>query len=144
MRHLIGRLAVALLLVVCTLQCTSSSAQTNTTVRIGYANLALIKAKQKSWLDYSLRQTPDSDLRTAFEKCSKQVQWEVKRDHGFSQTPQMGGTWEGKPLILSLPATDSRPMSQDKFAEFGPSFAASGKAPAAAKPQTPARPAVAH
>lgn len=67
----------------------------------------------------SLRAGVKVDLRSAFSKCNQEVQWEVKRDRGFPQTPQIGGNWEGSPLILSLPASQPRKMSLEKFAEFG-------------------------
>ncbi|MCC7529688.1 MAG: caspase family protein, partial [Candidatus Melainabacteria bacterium] len=67
----------------------------------------------------SLRLSSNLDLRKAFDKCAQQVQWEVKRDRGYAQTPQLGGKWEGVPLILSLPATEPRKMSMDKFSDFG-------------------------
>jgi uncharacterized caspase-like protein len=53
------------------------------------------------------------DVKSAFEKTRQEVQWEVKSNYGESQTPQLGGEWEGLDLVLSAPATAPRPMPPD-------------------------------
>lgn len=53
------------------------------------------------------------DVRTAFSKLKHDVEWEVKVDHGKSQTPQIGGDWQGSELIISVPASEPRSMGQD-------------------------------
>ena len=50
------------------------------------------------------------DVKSAFTTAQKSVSWEVQNAFGESQTPQLGGQWEGKELILSVPATQPRPM----------------------------------
>ncbi|MGD9681191.1 MAG: caspase family protein [Candidatus Obscuribacterales bacterium] len=53
------------------------------------------------------------DVKTAFSKLKHDVEWEVKVDHGKSQTPQIGGDWQGSELIISVPASEPRSMGQD-------------------------------
>lgn len=49
------------------------------------------------------------DVKTAFADVQKKVGWEVQNAFGEKQTPQLGGKWEGKELILSVPAVEPRP-----------------------------------
>ncbi len=48
------------------------------------------------------------DVKTAFTDVQKKVAWEVQNAFGEKQTPQLGGKWEGKELILSVPAVEPR------------------------------------
>lgn len=49
------------------------------------------------------------DVKTAFADVQKKVGWEVQNAFGEKQTPQLGGKWEGRELILSVPAVEPRP-----------------------------------
>ena len=62
------------------------------------------------YLVETLKEKKGSDLKTAFAEVQKKVEWEVKSVFGEKQTPQLGGNWEGKELILSLPPTENRPV----------------------------------
>lgn len=55
-----------------------------------------------------LRANKNIDMKTAFENIQKKVGWEVKSTFGERQTPQLGGDWKGKELILSLPPKEPR------------------------------------
>jgi WD40 repeat protein len=57
-----------------------------------------------------LRQNRKGDVKSAFAEIQKEVAWEVKSVYGEKQTPQLGGHWEGRELILSAPATAPRPV----------------------------------
>lgn len=48
------------------------------------------------------------DVKKAFTQAQEKVEWEVKSAYNATQTPQLGGDWEGRELILSLPATRPR------------------------------------
>ncbi len=48
------------------------------------------------------------DSTKTFEELRKRVQWEVKRDFSKEQTPQLGGSWEGRDLVLSIPPSAPR------------------------------------
>lgn len=58
------------------------------------------------------------DLKSAFEKTRNKVQWEVKSAFGQTQTPQLGGAWEGNALILSAPATQTREIFNPALSEL--------------------------
>lgn len=106
----------------------------------GHLILSSSSPNQRSWesknydngvftnkLIEALRSGPRVDVNTAFAKLEKSVSWEVKRDYGFEQTPQMGGNWQGQKLILSLPASEPRDMVQSKLMEvMGTSAGAAG------------------
>lgn len=62
------------------------------------------------YLVETLREKKGTDVKTAFAEVQKKVEWEVKSVFGEKQTPQLGGNWQGKELILSLPPTESRPV----------------------------------
>ncbi len=62
------------------------------------------------YLIEALRKNNKVDVKTAFAEVEKQVSWEVKSVFGEKQTPQLGGNWDGQQLILSVPASESRPM----------------------------------
>lgn len=49
-----------------------------------------------------------ADVRGAFSTLQQNVQWEVQNAFREKQTPQLGGNWEGRDLILSVPATAPR------------------------------------
>lgn len=49
------------------------------------------------------------DATNTFNELRKRVQWEVKRDFSREQTPQIGGSWEGRDLVLSVPPIAPRP-----------------------------------
>lgn len=51
------------------------------------------------------------NVKAAFDELQSQVQWEVKRDYGAQQEPQLHGDWQGKTLVISNPATSPRPMT---------------------------------
>lgn len=66
----------------------------------------------------SLRQSGGKiDVRKAFETTKEKVEWEVKSAFNKSQTPQLGGEWEGKELVLSAPATKPRTVFKVPFAQ---------------------------
>lgn len=48
------------------------------------------------------------DIKAAFSDVQKKVGWEVQSAWGEKQTPQLGGQWEGKEMILAIPAIDTR------------------------------------
>lgn len=48
------------------------------------------------------------DIKTAFADVQKKVGWEVQSAWGEKQTPLLGGKWEGKEMILAVPAIDTR------------------------------------
>lgn len=48
------------------------------------------------------------NVKNSFAKLKQQVEWEVKNTLGETQTPQLGGNWEGAELILSAPPTAPR------------------------------------
>ncbi len=58
----------------------------------------------------TLRQNKKADMRQAFQAVQKKVAWEVLSVYSQKQTPQLGGSWQGKELILAVPATEPRPM----------------------------------
>ncbi len=69
------------------------------------------------YLINALRQNKGAiDVQKAFSSIKGPVQWEVKRDYGVQQSPQLGGNWTGQELILSVPATAPRPMSSSSAA----------------------------
>jgi len=49
-----------------------------------------------------------ADIKLAFEQIKKEVGWEVKNAYGESQTPQLGGDWQGKELVISVPPSENR------------------------------------
>ncbi|MBX9696220.1 MAG: caspase family protein, partial [Cyanobacteria bacterium] len=49
------------------------------------------------------------DATNTFSELRKRVQWEVKRDFSRDQTPQLGGSWEGRDLVLSVQPISPRP-----------------------------------
>jgi uncharacterized caspase-like protein len=48
------------------------------------------------------------DIKKAFSVAHEKIGWEVKNAYQARQTPQLGGDWEGKQLILSAPAASPR------------------------------------
>lgn len=74
------------------------------------------------------------NVKNAFAELQEKVQWEVKRDYGSLQEPQLGGSWQGKELVLSLPASKPRPMTGVAGENFILPSAHQPKAPAANKP----------
>lgn len=50
------------------------------------------------------------DVRSAFRDVQKKVSWEVQSAFGERQTPQLGGEWEGKELILAIPPIEPRAL----------------------------------
>lgn len=50
------------------------------------------------------------NIEAAFEKMKNDVSWEVQNAYNQSQSPQLGGKWEGQKLILSAPASAPRPI----------------------------------
>lgn len=55
------------------------------------------------------------DVRTAFDELKKNVSWEVKSAYGESQTPRLGGDWQGRELVLSMPATEPRRLFNEEL-----------------------------
>ncbi len=53
----------------------------------------------------------NGNVNQAFDKLQSQVSWEVKRDYGAQQEPQLGGNWQGRELVISSPAGSPRPMT---------------------------------
>lgn len=64
----------------------------------------------KYLLDALRKNNKRIDVKSAFSDVQKNVSWEVKSVFSEKQTPQLGGEWEGRELILSLPATENRPV----------------------------------
>ncbi|MBP7862475.1 caspase family protein [bacterium] len=58
----------------------------------------------------AFRADKKGDVKQAFNSVKKNVGWEVKSAFGESQTPQLGGEWEGKELVLTVPAVEPRKM----------------------------------
>lgn len=58
------------------------------------------------------------DVKTAFEELEKKVSWEVKSTYGESQTPQLGGDWEGKELVLSVVPSEHRALMNPHLREM--------------------------
>lgn len=50
------------------------------------------------------------DVQTAFADVQKTVAWEAQSNFGASQTPSMGGKWEGVHLVLSTPPSEPRSL----------------------------------
>lgn len=50
------------------------------------------------------------DVKSAFKMVQDKVSWEVQNAFGERQTPQLGGEWEGKELILTVSPIAPRPM----------------------------------
>lgn len=66
----------------------------------------------------SLRQSGGKiDVKKAFDTTCEKVQWEVKNAFNKTQTPQLGGEWEGKELILTAPASKPRTVFNVPFAQ---------------------------
>lgn len=60
------------------------------------------------YLLQALRADKKTDIKAVFSKVQDQVGWEVQSAFNEKQTPQLGGDWEGRELILSVPATQPR------------------------------------
>lgn len=69
-----------------------------------YANGVFTKALMNAIRSNQMR----INQNEVFKKLRDDVSWEVKRDFGVEQTPQVGGVWEGNDLILSVPASAPR------------------------------------
>jgi hypothetical protein len=84
-----------------------------------------------------------TNVKTAFEELKKSVAWEVKNAFGESQTPRLGGDWQGKELILSTPASEPRTVFNKDLIEMMSGKSTSGGAklpnPPAKVNLTPAR-----
>lgn len=64
------------------------------------------------WLLQALRQEAGkTDVKKAFSVVQEKVKWEVQRDHGASQQPQLAGVWEGGELILSTKPSAPRNLN---------------------------------
>lgn len=50
------------------------------------------------------------DLKKAFSDVQTKVSWEVKSAFNAAQSPQLGGNWEGKDLLLAVPARQPREL----------------------------------
>jgi tetratricopeptide (TPR) repeat protein len=50
------------------------------------------------------------DILSAFAKMKKDVQWEVQSNYGVTQTPTLGGKWEGIVLQLAVPPSEHRSL----------------------------------
>lgn len=71
------------------------------------------------------------DVKTAFNYVKDKVAWEVKSAYKVSQTPQLGGDWQGQDLALYVPATKPRTIFDKELLEMM-RFWSAGIAPAAA------------
>lgn len=70
-------------------------------------------------------------IKAAFSKMKEQVEWEVQRDEGVSQSPQIGGNWVGEDLKINVPPSAPRQMGNISFATAVPT------PPASQAPETP-------
>lgn len=90
----------------------------------GFGNLVISSSSpnERSWeskvsangvftkyLLQSLRLT-HGNVKNAFDKLKDDVGWEVQNAFNQPQHPMLGGEWAGKELILSAPASTSRPI----------------------------------
>lgn len=66
-----------------------------------------------------------TDVKSAFAQVQEQVTWEVKSAFNTNQTPQLGGEWEGRELILSVPATKPRQMFNPELLQMMRAWSAS-------------------
>lgn len=60
------------------------------------------------YLIQALRGNNSCDVKSAFADLQENVAWEVQNAFGEKRTPQLGGEWEGKELILSVPSSEPR------------------------------------
>lgn len=81
--------------------------------------------------------TKKTDVRSAFDLVVKNVGWEVQSAFGEKQTPQLGGNWEGRELMLSVPASEPR---QNFNPELLKMMSKNVAKPAVAKPNQPKLP----
>lgn len=51
-----------------------------------------------------------SGIKAAFAHMKEKVEWEVQRDEGQSQSPQIGGHWQGEDLKINVPPAKPRQM----------------------------------
>ncbi|MBY0549116.1 MAG: caspase family protein [Candidatus Obscuribacterales bacterium] len=70
----------------------------------GYANGVFTK----NLIDVLRENGTKLNAGNTFEQLKKRVQWEVKRDFSREQTPQLGGNWEGRDLVLSVQSMSPR------------------------------------
>lgn len=73
-----------------------------------------------------------SGIKAAFAHMKEQVEWEVQRDEGQSQSPQIGGNWEGEDLKINVPPSNPRQMAAP------PGETATAYAPPSSPPSRPA------
>ncbi len=72
------------------------------------------------------------DVKTAFNNARDKVAWEVKSAYKVSQTPQLGGDWQGKELMLTVPVVKPRTIFDKDLLQMMRSWSAS-VAPAASE-----------
>lgn len=64
-------------------------------------------------------------IKAAFAQMKDQVEWEVQRDEGVSQSPQIGGHWVGEDLKINAPPSAPRQVGNISFAAAVPTPASS-------------------
>lgn len=64
----------------------------------------------KNLIDALRKNNKQVDVLTAFDDVKKNVQWEAQSNFGASQTPVLGGNWEGVKLVLSTPPAAPRTL----------------------------------
>lgn len=60
------------------------------------------------YLIEALKSKKQADLKETFQQMKEKVTWEVKSCYGQPQSPQLGGDWKGKGLVLSAPPSKPR------------------------------------
>jgi uncharacterized caspase-like protein len=58
------------------------------------------------------------DIKRAFSVANEKIGWEVKNAYQATQTPQLGGDWKGKQLILSAPPSSPREIFNPDLLEL--------------------------
>lgn len=58
------------------------------------------------------------DVKLSFSEAQEKVSWEVKSAFNTTQTPQLGGEWEGRNLMLGLPVTKPRLLFNAELIEL--------------------------
>jgi len=75
-----------------------------------------------------------TDIKAVYDQIKNEVSWEVKNAYGEAQTPQLGGDWQGKELILSVPASENRQIYNPALLKWIRTSASSADQPAVTGP----------